>query len=229
MEDPLRDLRNQLLIAKNRVREARAAAAEAEKRATRAEEQVSSLLSENERLAEALHGAITDVERLSRDVDARGQQLIETREELETVRAHQARLEVDLDRVEGDAARLRDRAVLADALREQGKLSDLLPVSAVTKMVGDLVADLRRQIPGMDLKDGQVRLKVAFAGAGGTAAVVVPGPEMAAEFRDSLSELVFGFERGTAESLSAVEAGAGPANVIRPPDAGSPSAVTQTR
>lgn len=177
--------------------------AAAEQKAAAADEQAARVLAENKRLSEVMHAAVADVERLSKDLRTRDDELKRLRSEAARAAQEGDRLRAEVAAADAERKSLLARAGLTDALREEGKLADVLPAKDVAKAVGGLIGDLRSEIPGMDLKGGEVRLKVAFAGVGENAAMVVPSPERAAELRETMSEVVLGFDRS-------VEADAGP-------------------
>jgi chromosome segregation ATPase len=173
-----------------------AAKAQADERGTEAEKlskQIDALVEENRRLAERLEAVTGDLESYREAALGREEAVRQAREETEaTLRAEFAKVErkhaTETHRLEAQIASLEDQ------VREQGKVLHL-PPERVADLVNGLVSQLRVGMPGMRLREGELRLQVGFAGTGERAGFVVPTPDSGPEIRDSLHEVVFRFDR----------------------------------
>jgi multidrug efflux pump subunit AcrA (membrane-fusion protein) len=157
-------------------------------------QQVEALIAENRRLAEQLEAAAADLEPFREVALGAEDALRKAREETRAqVRAEFARAE---EQLRTDRRQLTAQvASLEQQVREQGK-TVFVPPEKVADLVHELVGELRAGMPGMKLRDGEVKLKVGFAGVGEHAGFVVPTPDSGPEIADSLHEIVFRFDRG---------------------------------
>lgn len=184
-----RELRRTLAAAERRAKAA-------ERAAGQLEERLAALVEENRGLAarlDELAGAVETVERGA----------LEARKETDAAQKELAAARQAAERAEGklaEAEAARDRAVerlgVVEEQLKAGGGEALLPAGEVAKLVDAFVGDLGGSLPGMVVRDGEIRLQVAFGKAGKASGFVVPTPESSAEVRQSLHELAVRFERG---------------------------------
>lgn len=166
----------------------------AEERSSNLSEQVEALIKENRRLAEQLEGVSADIESLRETGEEARRNIEAARTEAREATEARERLEEAGRTVEAERDRFRARTETAEAQLEQEGRITILPAEEVTRIVGDLVNDLRGSLPGLNVREGEVKLKVAFGGAGGRGGFVIPTAESGPELRDALNELTLRFE-----------------------------------
>jgi outer membrane murein-binding lipoprotein Lpp len=166
-----------------------------EKDASAAEEKLEAVLSENAALAARLDEVKGDLERL----DAAS---LELRVELDAVRADLQAAQQGLARAEEDARAARaERGALAESLKlanEQLAGKSIEPVLLprdVAKLVDGLLSEFSSGLPGMSVRDGEVRLRVAFGKVAGASGFVVPSAESPPDLRENLHEVAIRFDR----------------------------------
>jgi len=202
-----KDLRRRLAAAEKDVERLQAGAASASaaleqaktqadqrhKEAEKLSKQIDALIEENRRLAERLEAATADLEPYREAALGREEAVRKAQQETEAaLRAEFAQVErkrtAEQRRLEAQIASLEHQ------VREQGKVLHL-PPERVADLVNGLVDQLRAGMPGMRLREGELRLQVGFAGTGEHAGFVVPTPDSGPEIKDSLHEVVFRFDR----------------------------------
>jgi chromosome segregation ATPase len=156
--------------------------------------QVNALVEENRRLAEQLDRALTDLEPLSRAGEEARQAAEAARAEAKDATDARERIEEATHALEDERDRFRARAETAVAQLEQEGQPVILPTEEVRRIVAELVNDLRGNLTGLSVREGEVKLKVAFGGAGEHGGFILPTLESGPEIRDVLSELTLRFE-----------------------------------
>ena len=170
-------------------------AREAEKKAAAAGEKLEAVLRENAALAARMDEIQADLTR----VEAAAVQL---REQVDTAAAELGGAKEALAAAEGRVGGLeKERDSLADSLKlanEQlsGKgLTPVLPAKEVAKLVDGLVVEIGSGLPGMVVRDGELRLQVAFGKIGQQTGFVIPSAEAPEEIRKNLHEVAIRFDR----------------------------------
>jgi chromosome segregation ATPase len=154
---------------------------------------VEALLAENQRLAARMEAATADAEALRKAAgEARS-------EAAATVAAAEDRAraaaEVEVKELQRRATALQKQLATANAqLAQQGKVP-LLSAGRVAEMLDGLVAQMQDGFGGLQIRDGELKLKVGFAGAGELGGFVIPTTDSAPELRESLQEVTFRFDR----------------------------------
>jgi chromosome segregation ATPase len=179
---------------------ARATAAEraakaAEKRAAGLDDQLAAVLTENAGLATRLDEIAADSERLR----AAG---VKLREELDAAKkslregvAEARRLTKTLERAEADRERLAEHLKVAEAQLKAKTTTPVLPAKEVAKLIDGFIEEIGTGLPGLSVREGEIRLQVAFGKAGRASGFVVPSADPPAEVRTNLHELSFRFDR----------------------------------
>ena len=182
-------------------RELRAAATASTRRARALEREVrdsgdrlGSVVEENRKLASELEGLRADLGRLE------GAPL-ELRAELDGCRAKLGDAESALKEAQEKLATLQtERDGLSESLQVAqdqlaGKgIAPVLPAPEVAKLVNNLVSEFGG-FRGIGVRDGEVRLRVAFGKVGRTTGFVVPSAESPPELRENVHEVALRFER----------------------------------
>ena len=154
---------------------------EAEKRAKGLDERLEALLDENRRLAGEAEEARADLDRLraaGEDLRARADA---GAKELADLRTRLREAERALKKVEGERDRLDDRLRVAEERLGGKELTPLLPAKDVSSLLDALFDDLGSGLTGLDVREGEVRLQVAFGKVGRTAGFVVPSADTPVE------------------------------------------------
>jgi chromosome segregation ATPase len=179
---------------------ARATAAEraakaAEKRAAGLDDQLAAVLTENAGLATRLDEIAADSERLR----AAG---VKLREELDAAKkslregiAEARRLTKTLERAEADRERLAEHLKVAEAQLKAKTTTPVLPAKEVAKLIDGFIEEIGTGLPGLSVREGEIRLQVAFGKAGRASGFVVPSADAPVEVRTNLHELSFRFDR----------------------------------
>ena len=109
----------------------------------------------------------------------------------------------------GDQAQLQSElSLLTKQLEKKGKVP-FLPPEKVAELMGDLVNRLGGQMPGMKMRTGEMKLKIAFGAAGDVSGFVVPTPDIGPEVKENLHEVTIRFDRATAISGPEIAASKG--------------------
>lgn len=148
------------------------------------------LIAENRRIAAQLESVMTDFETF-RDAALKAEAAIKQARE-ETDKAVRAELE---GQFAADRARLEKQVLtLTSQLQEQGKTPLISPESAA-RLVDDFVKRLREGLGGLRVKDGEIKLKVAFGQVGEHTGFVIPTAESDPELKENLHEVVLHFDQ----------------------------------
>jgi hypothetical protein len=170
-------------------------AREAEKELASCRAQVEALLKENAAAASRLDEARADVEQIrtaslelrDQDDEARAQ-LAEAQEALAA-----ARKEVGSIAAERDG--LAETLKLANEQLAGKEMTPVLPAKDVANLVDGFVVELGSGLPGLAVREGEIRLQVAFAKVGEVSGFVVPSAESPPEVRENLHQVSVRFDR----------------------------------
>lgn len=179
---------------------ARATAAErtarsAEKRAGEVDIRIAGLLEENVKLATRLDEIATDAERLrSAGVKLR-EELDATKKSLKEALSESKRLTRLLGKAESERDRVAERLTLADAQLKTKTTTPVLPAKEVAKLIDAFVDEIGSGLPGMVVRDGEIRLQVAFGKVGQASGFVVPSADAPPDVRKNLHEVSVRFDR----------------------------------
>ena len=186
--------------AERRELRARATTAEratraADARAAEAAERLEALLSENGRLAAQLDEIAKDTERLrSAGVKLR-EQLDAARKSLREGAAETKRLAKALERSQAEEGRLAEGLKLAEAQLQAKTTTPVLPAKEVARLIDGFVEEIGGGLPGLAVREGEIRLNVAFGKVGRATGFVVPSADAPPEVRKNLHEVAVRFDR----------------------------------
>lgn len=158
-------------------------------------EQLEAVLAENKALAARLDEATADLERLKAAS-------LDLRTQLDAEQAELKGVREALDAAEGqltEALSARDEVagqlkIANEQLAEKG-ITPVLPAEQVAKLLDSLVGAFDRGLPDLVVRDGEIRLQVAFAQVGDELGFVVPSPGAPAEIRESLHQVALRLDR----------------------------------
>ena len=186
-----RELRNAVTANAKRVREV-------EKEASTTEEQLRALLDENASLAQRLEDATRDLDEVRSAALRLRAQADASQAELKRVQGDLATAQRALTTAKQESAALGDRLSLADKQLTGRSIEPLLPAADVAKLVDDLVVDMGARLPGLAIRDGEMRLKVAFGRVGAKGSgFVIPSATSPPELCENLHEIALRFDRGS--------------------------------
>lgn len=146
--------------------------AETESSTASSNEQISELLSENQRMADDLATAIRTADK----VTAQSSKLADTRDSLktqvQTLKAEATVLNKDLTVASKANATLTSQLTTATAQLQADGVSVLIPPDKVGGLLDDFVSKIN--IGGLEIQEGDIRLSVAFGTAGDSAGFLIP-------------------------------------------------------
>ena len=170
-------------------------AREAEKEAAAADEKLEAVLKENAALAARIDEIQADLERvqaasleLRAQVDATGAELGAAQQALAAAEGKVGGLEKERDS-------LSESLKLANEQLSGKGMTPVLPAKEVAKLVEGLVVEIGTGLPGMVVRDGELRLQVAFGKIGQQTGFVIPSAETPPEVRKNLHEVAIRFDR----------------------------------
>ncbi|MFH7326002.1 hypothetical protein [Desulfurivibrio sp. C05AmB] len=159
-------------------------------------------LAEADALDERIGGLIALNRSLQEELDSMqaGQQLLENRlRDLQAEAAAGARQELqaaqaELDRLRGSLATLtRENQSLLGQLQQENRIAVLSP-ERVSMMLNDFQASLQAGMQGVEIRDGEVKLKVGIAAVDEqNAGFVIPSATNIEQLKEGLSEINFRF------------------------------------
>lgn len=179
---------------------ARATAAEraaksAEKRAAELDDKLAAVLTENARLATRLDEIAADAEHLRAAAVKLREELDATKKSLREAVAEGKRLGKTLGRTEADRDRFAEHLKLAEAQLKAKTTTPVLPAKEVAKLIDGFMEEIGTGLPGLSVREGEIRLQVAFGKVGRASGFVVPSADAPADVRENLHEVSFRFDR----------------------------------
>jgi predicted RNase H-like nuclease (RuvC/YqgF family) len=196
--DKERDDRKALAAERRALRAAATASARRvralEKEASASNARLDAVLEENAALASQLEELRADLERLESAP-------LELRAELDSCRATLGEAQSALKKAQEELASVQSERdglagslqVAQDQLAGKG-IAPVLPATEVAKLVNNLVSEFGG-LRGIGVRDGEVRLRVAFGKVGRTTGFVIPSAESPPELRENVHEVSVRFER----------------------------------
>jgi predicted RNase H-like nuclease (RuvC/YqgF family) len=183
-------------------RELRARATAAERAARSAERAVSdtdnrltALLEENARLATQLEERAADGEQLRSAAEKLREELDASAKSLDEVRSETSRLTESLAKAESERDQVTERLKLADAQLKTEAKTPILPAKDVARLIDGFVGELGTNLSGMAVREGEIKLQVAFGKVGTSTGFVVPSADSPPEVRKDLHEVSIRFDR----------------------------------
>ena len=189
-----RDLRSRAVAAEK-------SATTAEKRAAEVDERLAALVAENAKLAARLDEIATDSEKLRAAGLRLREQLDASKQGLKEAVAQSKKLTRTVQKAESERDRLVERLKLADAQVKAKTTTPVLPAKEVAKLIDGFVEEIGTGLPGMVVRDGEVRLQVAFGKVGQATGFVVPSADAPPDVRKNLHEFSIRFDRSVAAEV----------------------------
>jgi chromosome segregation ATPase len=183
-----RELRERATVAERAARAADARAAEIDQR-------VSALVAENARLAARLEEIAADSEKLRAAAVKLREQLDEAKKAVRQGLAESKKLTRALGKAESESDRLAERLKLAEAQLKTKTTTPVLPAKEVARLIDGFVEEIGGGLPGLAVREGEIRLNVAFGKVGRATGFVVPTADASPEIRKNLHEVSVRFDR----------------------------------
>lgn len=183
-----RELRGRATASERAARAAEANTAEVEGR-------LEALLVENARLAARLDDISSDAVKLRAAGMKLREQLDDARKAVREGAAEAKRLAKASQKAEAEASRLGERLKLAEAQLRTKTTTPVLPAREVAKLIDDFVEEIGGGLPGLGVREGEIRLNVAFGKVGRATGFVVPSADAPPDVRKNLHEVAVRFDR----------------------------------
>ena len=178
------------------------AAKAAEQRTSEVDARIGALLDENAKLAARLDEIAADGAKLRAAGVKLREELTQTKKSLQQTGAESKRLQSSLTKAETERERLSERLKVADAQLKSSSTTPILPAKEVAKLIDGFMEEMGTGLPGLSVREGEIRLQVAFGKAGRATGFVVPSADAPADVRKNLHEVAFRFDRSlVAEDL----------------------------
>lgn len=173
----------------------RAQRAELEQRLSKLDSVHDALVAENRRQAEALQGLQSESDGLRKAMAQASADRTAALAELEKATAARREIERRLKVLEAENAKNAEALRTAREQLRAGDRPQILTADEVGSLVDRLIDRVTGGVQGLDVRDGSITLKVAFAGAGDVRGFVVPSAEATEETTGPLHELALRFQR----------------------------------
>jgi chromosome segregation ATPase len=180
---------------RDRATAAERAARAADARAAEVDERLGALLAENARLAARLDDIAADSQKLRAAGVKLREQLDEAQKAVRQGAAESKRLTRALGKAEGEGERLAERVKLAEAQLKTKTTTPVLPAKEVARLIDGFVEEIGGGLPGLAVREGEIRLNVAFGKVGRATGFVVPTADASPEIRKNLHEVAVRFDR----------------------------------
>ena len=186
---------------RERATAAERAARAADARAAEVDERLGALLAENARLAARLEEIAADGQKLRTAGVKLRDQLDEAQKAVRQGAAESKRLTRALGKAEGESERFAERLKLAEAQLKSKTTTPVLPAKEVARLIDGFVEEIGGGLPGLGVREGEIRLNVAFGKAGRATGFVVPTADASPEIRKNLHEVTVRFDRSREAEL----------------------------
>jgi len=171
-----------------------------EQRDERLAVRLNAMVVENRRLAYSTEMVKKDLEKFQ-ELAARAQaEVTAAREEKEVAVRDHLEAERTIKRLQTQNKHLESQLAANNAVLKESGRASFLTADTVSAMISDLADKLSDAMSGLDVKDIELKLKVAFGGAGEKRGFILPTAENGPEIKDSLNEVVIRFDRSRLES-----------------------------
>jgi predicted nuclease with TOPRIM domain len=170
-------------------------AREADKELAACRSQVEALLKENAGLASRLDEARADLGQLQTASLALRDQVDKAQGELAQAQNALAAAQKEVGSITAERDGLAETLKLANEQLAGKEMTPVLPAKDVANLVDGFVLELGSGLPGLAVREGEIRLQVAFAKVGETSGFVVPSAESPPEVRENLHQVSVRFDR----------------------------------
>lgn len=159
------------------------------------------LVAENRRQAEQLHAVVTENESLRQLAAQSATDRTKALEEAKAAVGVRRELERRVKLLETEHARNDEALKNARAQLVAKEFPLILSADEISGLIDQLISRIGRNLQGLDVRDGELKLKVAFAAAGDVRGFVVPSAGASENVTGPLHEVALRFQQ-TATDLS---------------------------
>jgi chromosome segregation ATPase len=151
------------------------------------------LLAENQRLAAQIDSTAAEMAALRDAARSASVDIKAARTEAEA--SVRAEVSAEIKRLTSAQTTLQKQLDTANAqLAQEGK-TPILPAERVAGLLNDLVAGFQSNFTGLQIREGELSLKVGFGAAGEVGGFVIPTTDSTPELRENLQEIKLRFDR----------------------------------
>lgn len=161
------------------------------------------LVAENRRQAEQLHAVLTENESLRQLAARSATDRTKALEEVKAAAGVRKELERRVKLLETENAKNDEALKNARAQLVAKELPLILSAEEISGLIDQLISRIGRNLQGLDVRDGELKLKVAFAAAGDVRGFVVPNAGASEQVTGPLHEVALRFQQ-TATELSGI-------------------------
>ena len=162
--------------------------------------QLDAMVAENRRLADSIEPVKKDLAKYQKLSVKAQTEIKASLEEKEAASKAHLETEATIQRLQTQLQNLESQlAANITLLKESGHIP-FLTADTVAGMISNLTDQIRDNISGLNIKDVEVKLKVAFGGAGDKSGFILPTIESGPEIKDKLHDITIHFERSGSES-----------------------------
>ena len=170
-------------------------AREADKEIAACRAKLDAVVAENAALAARFDEAKADLDQLQAASLQLRDQVDSARGALEEAQKALTAAQSDVNSIKAERDGLAETLKIANEQLAGKEITPVLPAKDVAKLVDGFVSDLGSGLPGLVVREGEIRLQVAFARVGQASGFVVPSAESPPEVRENLHELSIRFDR----------------------------------
>ena len=138
----------------------------AERAASETDNRLTALLEENARLATQLEEAAADGEQLRTAAEKLREEVDASAKSLDEARSETSRLTESLAKAESERDQVAERLKIADAQLKTEAKTPILPAKDVARLIDGFVGELGTNLSGMAVREGEIKLQVAFGKVG---------------------------------------------------------------
>jgi hypothetical protein len=129
------------------------------------------------------------------------EQLDATKKSLQQTLSEAKKTTRALQKAESEREVLGQRLKLAEAQLKTKTITPVLPAKEVARLIDGFVDEIGSGLPGLSVREGEIRLQVAFGKVGQASGFVVPSADATADVRKNLHEVSVRFDRTLASEL----------------------------
>lgn len=100
-----------------------------------------------------------------------------------------------LQKTSSEREALSERLKLAEAQLKTDTITPVLPAKEVARLIDGFVDEIGTGLPGLSVREGEIRLQVAFGKVGRASGFVVPSADAPPDVRKNLHEVSIRFDR----------------------------------
>lgn len=167
----------------------------AERAAAAADTRLEALLKENQELAAQLGSTAGDLDNAAGAAEEARRKAEQAVADAEAAGKRAEEAEGQAKRLQADASRLGERIKIAEAQLAEKNVDPVVPASRVAELVDGFIDQMRGGLSGLEINQGELRLKVGMALVDDQPGFVLPTPSSPDATVNSLQEVTLRFDR----------------------------------